>query len=607
MSGTQHFWNPVYSGAAIQVTATLASYEHLEAMSKIGKSAAKSKLAPASLFHHGVGIAKKVTAKIATTAEKFANKLRDKRFGRDTSNLGTSPTKCGDQEKEKANVLDINYPFMYEAIPLIQVVHNSAVAKIGPNAKLTATGDVQISGQATENNQTLARGREYTVSSQNFGDKFRPSAATSVIVNEFHNTAQAVVSSGAQIDAGGALTVNSRVFYPWVGQTNWPNGWSWKQFGDHSISNVKEFLNGKTLGLQSWFTNNWSYAISAGNPENLPAADADTVAVAGTVQFSLFDNNSEARIDAGALINQGTLPASTGTLPQSVSVSAATVLESIDYVGTNDWGFVFGNILHPIKKASKLLTATSGGLAGIGFSVLGVDVTNSTRALVGGQDTFDPRLAVKANQIQLNYNPDYTTGEALLYDTLGGTPIEGLLAGQVYYAIVDSNAPTSLQLASSAANAAAGVAISLSSSSATGVNHSLQPLSTTVTSFAGDSALSTSTDSIALPSNSNYVTGQPLVYFSGTGTAIGGLTSGQVYYALPTPNSTSSIQLATSYDNALAGIAVDLTNAGSGTQTLQALAASATAIRFGQGGYQVTADQKLFALNLGTSGGIGRG
>jgi hypothetical protein len=83
---------------------------------------------------------------------------------------------------------------------------------------------------------------------------------------------------------------------------------------------------------------------------------------------------------------------------------------------------------------------------------------------------------------------------------------------------------------------------------------------------AGAANVSLSGETIALGAGHGLKTGDAVVYDSGEGTAIGGLTKGTTYYVIA--SGTSTVKLATTAANATAGTAIDLTTAGSGTQSL---------------------------------------
>ena len=69
-------------------------------------------------------------------------------------------------------------------------------------------------------------------------------------------------------------------------------------------------------------------------------------------------------------------------------------------------------------------------------------------------------------------------------------------------------------------------------------------------------------DNIYIPSH-GYTTGQELIYTNGSGTSIGGLTDSSTYWAIVVD--INNIKLASTYDNALNGIAIDLLTIGAGT------------------------------------------
>ena len=83
--------------------------------------------------------------------------------------------------------------------------------------------------------------------------------------------------------------------------------------------------------------------------------------------------------------------------------------------------------------------------------------------------------------------------------------------------------------------------------------------------FDGADKVDVDNDTITIGSH-DFVTGREVTYSAGTGTLIGGLTEGATYYVII--DSSTSIKLATSEANALAGTAIDITAAGSGSAHL---------------------------------------
>ncbi len=94
---------------------------------------------------------------------------------------------------------------------------------------------------------------------------------------------------------------------------------------------------------------------------------------------------------------------------------------------------------------------------------------------------------------------------------------------------------------------------------------------------ASTSVVIVSTDIITLSSAevAALATGDAVTYSAGSGTAIAGLTTATVYYVIE--DTSTTIKLATTVDNANAGTAIDLTEVGVGTHTLTGATATASA------------------------------
>ena len=101
---------------------------------------------------------------------------------------------------------------------------------------------------------------------------------------------------------------------------------------------------------------------------------------------------------------------------------------------------------------------------------------------------------------------------------------------------------------------------------AVGLYHRHSPVGVKITSETiATTAVDTATDVITVTTAPD--TGTPIRYSDGTGTAIAGLTNRQVYYCIKVTGTT--IKLAETYTNALAGTAIDLTGTGNANQSLQ--------------------------------------
>src|SRR5208282_5109710 len=252
----------------------------------------------------------------------------------------------------------------------------------------------------------------------------------------------------------------------------------------------------------------------------------------------------------------------------SISPSEGQVKSNDDPVDPDIGGLSFSDL-----GSSNPLTQQSGyGIAG----AVSADVMQSdTEAYVNDHGTFttpsspaplslDP-TAQPTTVINFSQPPNLPTGTPVVYNAVGLKPIGGLTNGTTYYVIETD--PYDIELAATAAGATAGNAITLDPSTASGTQ-SLTPVTPTpatglpLTFTPG--AVEATVLNFAAPHGLQ--TGQALEYVAGPA-AIGGLTSGQTYYAIVIGN--NQIELADSLANALGGqaLALDFSKA-SGAQTL---------------------------------------
>ena len=181
----------------------------------------------------------------------------------------------------------------------------------------------------------------------------------------------------------------------------------------------------------------------------------------------------------------------------------------------------------------------------------------------------------------------FLQGELVEYDSRGQDVIAGLVTSQTYYVIFVNG--DNIKLAATPQNADDGVAIDLLESPAGVGKHTLTSLSQTpdgiytitdvptddtftvaargqvpilVKGFNPRSTVDLETDSFFLPSH-GFLTGTRINYDIGNaGTAVGGLVDNTDYYTVVINQ--DYFRLATSLENALSGIKIDLTNFGSG-------------------------------------------
>ena len=175
------------------------------------------------------------------------------------------------------------------------------------------------------------------------------------------------------------------------------------------------------------------------------------------------------------------------------------------------------------------------------------------------------KISTANNTIEIEGH-EYETGDPIVYDKGGhptNTVITGLTSGTTYNVIkVDEKL---FKLATSYNNALAGTAINL-----TGTGNNFQTFGSEPSYFpeqatVATSAVSTANDTITI-SNHGYHTKDPILYENGGGTAITGLTSGQVYYVVKVDANT--FKLSTTLSNAAASspTTIGLTGTGNNAQ-----------------------------------------
>lgn len=144
------------------------------------------------------------------------------------------------------------------------------------------------------------------------------------------------------------------------------------------------------------------------------------------------------------------------------------------------------------------------------------------------------------------------TGDAVKISTTGSLSGTGLSTGTVYYYIRSSS--SSGKLATTRANALAGTAINITGAGSG--THTLTP--------APVGTLSASADTFTFETEETWIATGDGVQIETSGSLSGtGLAVSTTYYAVRTGSDT--IQLATSYANALAGTVINITGAGAGT------------------------------------------
>lgn len=133
-------------------------------------------------------------------------------------------------------------------------------------------------------------------------------------------------------------------------------------------------------------------------------------------------------------------------------------------------------------------------------------------------------------------------------------------ATQAYAPIYDSSGTPTTRGATAVEDFDALKALSLTRSLARVMAGTTTQTSLTFTANAG-------TDLLTVSSTNSLLTGNPVQLINSGGALPSPLLAGVTYYCIRV--SSTTLKLATSYDNAIAGTAIDLTDAGTGTQTIK--------------------------------------
>jgi hypothetical protein len=182
---------------------------------------------------------------------------------------------------------------------------------------------------------------------------------------------------------------------------------------------------------------------------------------------------------------------------------------------------------------------------------------NSQNIETAAVDTSGDTITLPTDTLHPTTNM-FATGTPVKLTTTGTLPAP-LVVGTTYYSIRVND--TQIKLATTAANAAGGTAIDLTTQGT--VRHTIKVAY--LENFAA-AAVDPGTDQITLPTTTLFPTATPIKYSVSGGTLPAPLVANTLYYVINVD--ATHIKLATSAVNAGAGTAIDLTTAGTGTHTI---------------------------------------
>ncbi len=433
----------------------------------------------------------------------------------------------------------------------------------------TATGTTTLKGaitlEADEKSGTITTTADGTASGKNVG------IGAAVAINLSTDTASATTERSLSTSGTGASSVAASC----ICRTNTTTKASVKGESQKQPANKSD--------SQQQTDNNSNYAKSqapAGtNTENDKSTNQQTSDGPVGVAAAISVNISDVIANAAVLANLTT----GGALAVHSSVNADTLLNADGSA-----------VLNPQSKSSSQggSGGSSGGGSGSGSSSsssgvgIGVAVTVNVagvtnKAYIGpnaavtcaglsvtadmaprNEVTFDPASAVSTtdNTIKVGANK-FTTGDAVLYSSGGGTSIGGLTDGSTYYVIKD-------------------------------VAKTFDAGSSDVVDTNGGNTIKVGTN--------DWKTGDAVVYDDGGQQPIGGLVDGQTYYVITTSDSTK-VKLAKTQADATAGTAITLNGLGSGDKQSLAHKADPTLIKLAASADDAKAG-KAITLSAGATG-----
>ena len=490
--------------------------------------------------------------------------------------------------------------FATSAAVNIGVSFNDVEVRIGEGADINVGGNLTLVGRVEEFPETSAisflnsSNFQYAGSNEKTYSQRETGIAGALTGGYFQNEIDVYIGSGATVDVGGDLTIDSVATVPYHYQ------WAWDSRSDSTgtfqFSRITDKIN-YNLGIQNGFFTSWAEAVAGaeenayGGMVNILLTDTHNYAYIGdnaiinvggdfainadtnvdTINFvgsplALFNasagrgigaaamavgylNDTTTKINQGAQINADSLLVFANNRGRTISIGLQGGLadggnfNALSRVGNFNGAFTARFVDNrTVAKISPQANIELGdGQVAVPLSFR--DVSQNDVSLISSVPMFDPfeqlnedgselRIDADNSVIRLPYEHGLTTGDPVIYDSRGNDEIGGLTSGETYYAIVleDDEENTGL------------LQLSLTpGGDATPIN--LEGLDTSSPAFhsfypgfdpSESGVVDTGNNQITLNFVHGMVSGQPVVYDNGNGTDIGGLTSGDTYYVVVT-------------------------------------------------------------------------
>ncbi len=408
-------------------------------------------------------------------------------------------------------------------------VDNTVKAEVGGAAVLKARMDVNVAAEITDRVQTVAESVIAQQEPDPGSEDLDKAISTAVIAGSYNNTAKAIISSNARVDAGRRLDVDAGITYPFLTEP----GLSLLPFTMEDFESPAKLgtVLDQKLGIQSLLFNSWARSVATGGD----------LGISGSVDYMSFTNTAEAVIEKNALINQDS---HYRTTDQSVSVNAATQMNLIDMSGVFDLNLQVSTLTnmtawdHPF---AEWVDMGATGKTGAGGSVLLMFLDNTTIARIedGASVSTGPQ-----GGLSVGTRTDVTS---IALAQSGSKAKTFGVAGTFSYidhkdetlAFIDSGAKVSGGKVNISAtddtllfNVAGGVI--KGENMGVGASVSINAIERDTRALIGHAAFDPSAcliggDIIDLGYEHGYETGDTVVYLSGGGASIDGLENGKAY------------------------------------------------------------------------------
>ena len=199
--------------------------------------------------------------------------------------------------------------------------------------------------------------------------------AASIAVGIYQNTSQAIVASGALLDAKNDVVVNSEVSYPYL--VDVPDLLNPVDYFSQGLDGLDAYLEDQ-LGFTSGIMNTWVFTTASNKGDG-------GISIAGAVAVTDFTNISEAIVRSGAFINQSN-DVKYRNANQQVDVTAATTMQLVQMTGIGSIDLSPDNVKEAVKSRDLFAAVNpignEAGKGGVGGAFLLTFLDNTTTAKI---------------------------------------------------------------------------------------------------------------------------------------------------------------------------------------------------------------------------------